>query len=166
MDGNNILVNDMIPGNETLGDTTPIGQESRSYENIQDSPNEEVPTGLGINGDTSSMEVSDGDKITDPILHAYNEIMVSSNAQTADKNKENTETFTVTPTPEASPNIYNLDDIYQLLGECREIQQESLKALDYGSKLLKASNSIGISAIFAISLVLGVLIGRVVWRKL
>lgn len=166
MDGNNTLVNDTIPKDETLGDITPIGQESRFYENIQDSPNEEVPIETGINGDTSGMEISGEDSIPDPIPNTDSETTVSANTQTTYQNKEDTGALTVTPTLETSLDTYCLDDIYQLLGECREIQQESLKTLDYGTKLLKASNSIGISTIFSISLVLGVLIGRVVWRKL
>lgn len=72
----------------------------------------------------------------------------------------------VTAQTKTEQDVYSFDDIYRSLEESREIQAETRKTLEHGNRLLKISNSIGISIIFAIALALGALIGRVVWRMI
>ena len=157
MDGENIAIDIPVSVNETLGDGI-------SSQNIQDSPNEEIT----IEGDSENygMASSSGDSIEAQIPNTDKDSQVSLNVLDDDTSKDEENIPAVTPPTETSLDTYSLDDIYQLLKEQKGIQQETSETMLYGNKLLKISNSIGISIIFAVSLVLGALIGRIVWRKL
>ena len=157
MDGENIAIDIPVSVNETLGDGI-------SSQNIQDSPNEEIT----IEGDSENygMASSSGDSIEAQIPNTDKDSQVSLNVLDDDTSKDEENIPAVTPPTETSLDTYSLHDIYQLLKEQKGIQQETSETMLYGNKLLKISNSIGISIIFAVSLVLGALIGRIVWRKL
>ena len=122
---------------------------------------------IATEGDSKNYGIvsSNRDSIEIQIPNTDGGSQVSSNLLD-DVGKDDEDMPAVTPPMETAQDRYSLDDIYQLLKEQKETQQETLGAMLYGNKLLKISNSIGISAIFAVSLVLGALIGRIVWRKL
>lgn len=149
--------------NQILKDDTSLNQNNR-FTYTADSPNE----GISMDNarDNPITASSNGEVFENMIPDATVDSLISSNLTNPKTEKDSGDIPTVTVHPETNQNTYNLDDIYQSLEESREIQLEIRKILEYGNKLLKVSNSVGISIIFTVALMLGVLLGRVVWRKI
>ena len=129
-------------------------------------PNEEISMDDDADGDELATTSTNGEILEDMISDNTGDIPVSPDLTDPQTEKDSGDIPAVTVQTETDQGTCSLDDIYQSLERSREIQAETLKTSSYGNKLLEITNSIGISLIFTVALVLGVLIGRVVWRKI
>lgn len=153
---------DEVP-NEILEDGISLNPDNR-LPDTTDPPNEELP--FDSDADNPVTTSSNEDIPENVISDTTEDLQVSPDLTDPIPEKGHGDIPVVTAQIETAQDTYSLDDIYQSLERSREIQSETRKISEHGNRLLEISNSIGISIIFAIALVLGVLIGRVVWRKI
>lgn len=151
--------------NEILKDDISLSQNNR-LPDTTDSPNEEISMDNDADGDNSITARSNEEVPENMISDITGDPLSLSNLIDSKTEKDSRNIPSVTAQTKTEQDVYSFDDIYRSLEESREIQAETRKTLEHGNRLLKISNSIGISIIFAIALALGALIGRVVWRMI